>query len=756
MPRSPRLSLSLHDYAGHAFAYELAVSLARRGIDIEYGWCATTNTPNGRLVDTDGLRAVPLGQGWTFEKYRPIGRLISEARLGVASARAIRHRRPTHVITCNMPVLSALCSWAAAISVGARRIMWFQDAQSEIAASVRGRRDPVALVARLLESLALRGAHQVVTISTHMRHTATRLGARPDRTVVLENWAPLHELPQHPRDNDWARAHHLDGTFTYLYSGTLARKHRPERLLELAAELDRTGDGRVVVISTGEGADHLRTHGAHLRSLTVLPYQPFDQLPLALASADVLLVLLEDSANASSVPSKTLSYLCAGRAVLGAMPLDNLSTHTVVERAEAGIVVAPADAAGFLDAARRLRTDTELRTRLAANGRRYAEATFGDQQVTDAFLAAAGIPAAPADGPTVTVVQCAMGGYRTAFVDELRARLDDRLTLAVGDHHIDPSLRTAITRTARDTHLANRFLFGRRLVFQHGYRRAIRHADVWVLELNPRIVTTWLAALEGRLRHRPVLLWGHHVGRRLGETGPRTLRRLQVRLAGAVLAYTDAEADAFRASYPGLRVHVAPNAIDRSDHLALPADGPRTDLVSIGRLVADKRNDLLVDGFTRALRDGRIPADARLLIVGDGPERDALDKQIADLGVTANVVLQPGTFDPATIDALYAHAVAAACGGYVGLNITQSLTRGVPFVYPRVANHSPEVSLAHDGVDAIAFHPNTPDAVADAIARVWHTAADHTAIQQAARRYTVEAMVDGFVDAIEASAVARG
>ena len=127
----------------------------------------------------------------------------------------------------------------------------------------------------------------------------------------------------------------------------------------------------------------------------------------------------------------------------------------------------------------------------------------------------------------------------------------------------------------------------------------------------------------------------------------------------------------------------------------------------------------------------RFAADARLTIVGDGPERDALVEQIADLGMTDAITIHPGTFDAPTIDALYARAVAAACGGYVGLNITQSLTRGVPFVYPMKANHSPEVSLAHDGVNAFAFRRNTPDSVAEALARVWRTPVDHAAIADA-------------------------
>ena len=51
-----------------------------------------------------------------------------------------------------------------------------------------------------------------------------------------------------------------------------------------------------------------------------------------MASADVLVAILEPDASRFSVPSKVLTYLCASRAIVGVLPPDNsvaeiLSTH---------------------------------------------------------------------------------------------------------------------------------------------------------------------------------------------------------------------------------------------------------------------------------------------------------------------------------------------------------------------------------------------------------------------------------------------
>ena len=86
-------------------------------------------------------------------------------------------------------------------------------------------------------------------------------------------------------------------------------------------------------------------------SLKCLGFQPFEAMPDVLGSADVLVAILEADAGVFSVPSKVLSYLCAGRPLLLAVPGENLAAKIVVE-CGAGLVVEPSDLAGFCAAAK--------------------------------------------------------------------------------------------------------------------------------------------------------------------------------------------------------------------------------------------------------------------------------------------------------------------------------------------------------------------------------------------------------------------
>jgi glycosyltransferase involved in cell wall biosynthesis len=226
----------------------------------------------------------------------------------------------------------------------------------------------------------------VVTIADDFRPVLRSWGIPDEKLHVIENWAPLDELPALPRDNAWAREHGLHDRPVVLYSGTLGLKHDPRLLLELALGLRQGGDTRVVVISQGLGADWLRREAAtaELDNLLLLPYQPYERLAEVHASADVLVAILDADAGRFSVPSKVLSYHCAERPILAAVPSENLAARILI-REGSGVVVEPGDAAALVRAARSLLADPALRSRLGRAARRYAERAFDVQLVGDRF-----------------------------------------------------------------------------------------------------------------------------------------------------------------------------------------------------------------------------------------------------------------------------------------------------------------------------------------------------------------------------------
>jgi colanic acid biosynthesis glycosyl transferase WcaI len=381
----------VHDFAGHPFQIDLSRALARRGHVVQHVYCRSYTSGKGRFDVDEGtdLRVVPVDVGESFDRYSPVRRVRQEAAYGRRFVQIASRFRPDVIVHCNVPLVAMSVAAAWCRRQGLPWIFWLQDLHS-VAMTAEATKRVGRLGRRMgagfeaLERRLLRQADGVVSITEDFLPTLEGWGIDPDACTVIENWAPLADLPTRPRDNGWRASQGLGDRFVYLYTGTLGLKHRPELLHRLAEQ--SVGEAEVVVVSEGLGEQRLREMLAErpLPNLRLLPFQPIDRYPDVLGAADVLVALLEPTAGTFSVPSKVLSYLCAGRPVLAAIPPENLAARTI-ERAGAGWVVSPRDEEGFLVGAKQLRVDAALRERAGRRARAYAEATFDTEIIADRF-----------------------------------------------------------------------------------------------------------------------------------------------------------------------------------------------------------------------------------------------------------------------------------------------------------------------------------------------------------------------------------
>jgi glycosyltransferase involved in cell wall biosynthesis len=367
------------DYAGHAFPYELSQALTTFGWHVDHVYCQDNVAPRGSLRSTDDLAVTAIRLARPFDKYSPLRRTRDEIDVGVRYAAELRARRPDVIVAANMPVLSLWILAREARRRGCAVVAWVQDIQSGLAHSVLPRpARPLARVLQQVERTTIAEAERVVAISHSLAdQLAGWRGIDAARMTVIENWAPVDDISPVSRVNSWSQKHGLTHRFTFVYSGTLGKKHQPELLLDLARELQRDdADARVVLVSESDPAYWLEAEAARegLGTLVRLPYQSFDELPLVLGSADVLVALLETKAAPYCVPSKVASYMCAARPVLANIPHGNLAAQLLSDRASAGLV--SDGRSDFLTNARILRGDPRQRDAMGASGRRYAEAHF--------------------------------------------------------------------------------------------------------------------------------------------------------------------------------------------------------------------------------------------------------------------------------------------------------------------------------------------------------------------------------------------
>lgn len=380
------MKILVHDYAGHPFQVQLSRELARRGHQVLHLYAGSIVTPRGALAktasDPETLRIDGIFLDSQIDKSTYIRRFLQERDYGTRLADAILAYAPDIVLSANTPLDAQSRALKAAQKARAAFVFWVQDIYSVALSSILGRK--FGLAGKLvgwhytrIEQALLRASDAAVVISEDFARFLADWGIPQRKLTTIPNWASREELPAGNKDNAWSRLHGLSDTFCFVYSGTLGMKHNPELLVQVAARFSRTRNVKVLVVSEGPGANYIKGRASELGldNLSVLPFQQYEELPNVLASADVLLAILEPEAGVFSVPSKVLSYLCAARPLLLAIPAENLAAKLVTSTG-AGLVVPPGDSVGFSDMAERLYSDPAMRESMAQKALEYATEHF--------------------------------------------------------------------------------------------------------------------------------------------------------------------------------------------------------------------------------------------------------------------------------------------------------------------------------------------------------------------------------------------
>lgn len=376
------MHIAVHDYAGHPFTAELSRELARNGHRVDHIFFAADEGPKGRNTiqqdDPGGLTFHPVTIESRYSKKNLFSRRSGDLKYGRAAGKLIQELTPDVVLSGNTPTESQEYIQRGSKSAGAEFIYWCQDFYSIAATRLLRRKLPgvghaIGAWYTFLERRQMRRSAHIVHITDSFCAQTERWGISPERVSVIPNWGVIDEIPVLPRNNGWATEQGLGSGTRYLYSGTLALKHNPEHLVALARSLSAPDE--LVLVSAGVGADHLISMADELPRMRSLPLQPFDRFAEVLGSADVLLALIERDAGEFSVPSKILSYLCAGRPIVLAAPRENLAARILTETG-AGVVVEPEDVEGFVKLANAFSLDALNAEAAAAAGRRYAVDSF--------------------------------------------------------------------------------------------------------------------------------------------------------------------------------------------------------------------------------------------------------------------------------------------------------------------------------------------------------------------------------------------
>jgi len=272
--------------------------------------------------------------------------------------------------------------------------------------------------------------------------------------------------------------------------------------------------------------------------------------------------------------------------------------------------------------------------------------------------------------------------------------------------------------------LRNFWIQGKYLVWQRGVLRKVLFdkVDMIILLGEFLIFSNWVAAVICRLRGIKVVFAGHGI---YGNENWFKLffRKTFYRLANEHLLYERrAKKIMVSKGFTAEKLHVFFNSLDYDVHKNLRAANEHIKkseifdfftnpeaitFIFVGRLTKIKKLDMVIKAVA-AFADSDL--DINLLVVGNGVEKEALEKLSATLLKPNTYHFYGALYDENMLGKFLAASDVCVSPGNVGLTAIHSLSSGTPVcTHHNFKNQMPEVEALEEGKTGIFFKENDLD-----------------------------------------------
>lgn len=225
---------------------------------------------------------------------------------------------------------------------------------------------------------------------------------------------------------------------------------------------------------------------------------------------------------------------------------------------------------------------------------------------------------------------------------------------------------------------------------------------------------------------------------RWAPNGPlwKLARRVAYLMAAGVVVQTENVARWARLRWP--RVRVIPNFVEATPYVARPGSSEGDlELLAVGRLEPVKGFDILIRAFAEV---AAVHDEWRLTILGEGPERERLERLTAELGLDRKVSM-PGWVRHPSERMARSHAFALPSNreGFPNA-LLEAMASGLPAVAFDCASGPGEI-ISHER-DGILVPPGDANRLAAALEHLMANAAERermgAAAREAVQRYAPE------------------
>ncbi|MDO9300832.1 MAG: glycosyltransferase [Anaerolineales bacterium] len=294
--------------------------------------------------------------------------------------------------------------------------------------------------------------------------------------------------------------------------------------------------------------------------------------------------------------------------------------------------------------------------------------------------------------------QRVLPSYRVPFFDLLAQSCESGMSLFAGQPRPVEMIAGGKPKIAKYVEAKNIHLFSGAFYFCY-QRNFINWLEAWnpdalIVEANPRYLSTPSAVKWMHARGRKVIGWGLGAPKSPSPFGRGVgVRARFINQFDALISYSQRGAEEYAAlGFPREKIFVAHNSVSPAPTSPMPQRPSTFDLrptlLFVGRLQARKR----VDSLLRACTE--MEAKPRLIIVGDGPERAALESLAKEVYPSAEFI---GAKHGAELKPYFEQADLFVLPGTGGLAVQEAMSYGLPVIVAKGDGTQDDLVRAENG-----------------------------------------------------------
>jgi glycosyltransferase involved in cell wall biosynthesis len=279
------------------------------------------------------------------------------------------------------PIFQALSAWFVGWLRRKPFLLEVRDLWPEFGVSMGVLKNPLLIkLARWLENFLYARATHILVNSPAYRQYMLDKGVPEKKITYIPYGADIDMFNPHVDGSSIRKKLGLENKFVVLYAGALGQANDIDTILRAAERL--VHESKIHFVLFGDGKERVRLEEASrnmgLQNMTFAGTCPKKEMPLVIASSDLCLAILQDVPMfRTTYPNKVFDYMASARATV--LVIDGV-VRDVIQSADGGVFVPPADDQALARAILELSTDAPRVKQMGLNARAYLERHLDRQE----------------------------------------------------------------------------------------------------------------------------------------------------------------------------------------------------------------------------------------------------------------------------------------------------------------------------------------------------------------------------------------